>query len=92
MDASWLKLIYLEKNSDEYSVAVRSFGKEGGHPKRYVEMVGLCEFRGFVAIITRISNNTRLTYTRRMLPTQAAQTSYVSLNEYLNIYMDKLMR
>ena len=56
------------KNSDEYSVAFRSFAKEGGHPKRYEEMVGLCEFRGFVAIITTISNNTRLTYTRRMLP------------------------
>ena len=56
------------KNSDEYSVAFRSFAKEGGHPKRYEEMVGLCEFRGFIAIITTISNNTRLTYTRRMLP------------------------
>ena len=56
------------KNSNECSVALRSFAKEGGHPKRYEEMVGLCEFRGFVAIITTISNNTRLTYTRRMLP------------------------
>ena len=45
----------------KYSVAFRSFAKEGGHPKRYKEMVGLCEFRGFVAIITTISNNTRLT-------------------------------
>ena len=49
-------------------MAFRSFAKEGGHPKRYEEMVGLCEFRGFVAIITTISNNTRLTYTRRMCP------------------------
>ena len=56
------------KNSDEYSVAFRSFAKEGGHPKRYEEMVGLCEFWGFVTIVTTISNNTRLTYTRRMLP------------------------
>ena len=56
------------KNSDEYSVAFRSFAKEGGHSKRHEEMVGLCEFRGFVAIITTISNNTRLTYTRRTLP------------------------
>ena len=55
------------KNSDEYSVAFRSFAKEGGHPKRYEEMIGLYEFRGFVAIITTIGNNTRLTYTRRML-------------------------
>ena len=56
------------KNSDEYSVAFRSFAKEGGHPKRYEEMVGLCEFWGFITIVTTISNNTRLTYTRRMLP------------------------
>ena len=56
------------KNRNECSVALRSFAKEGGHPKRYEEMVGLCEFRGFVAIITTISNNTRLTYTRCMLP------------------------
>ena len=56
------------KNSDEYSVAFPGFAKEGGHPKRYEEMVGLCEFWGFVAIITTISNNTRLTYTRRVLP------------------------
>ena len=56
------------KNRNECSVALRSFAKEGGHPKRYEEMVGLCEFRGFVAIITRISNYTRLTYTRRMFP------------------------
>ena len=40
------------KNSDEYSVAFRSFAKKGGHPKRNEEMVGVCEFRGFVAIIT----------------------------------------
>ena len=59
VDASWLKLIYLEKNSDEYSAAFRSFAEEGGHPRRYEEMVGLCEFRGFIAIITTISNNTR---------------------------------
>ena len=45
------------KNSDEYSVAFRSFAKKGGHPKIYEEMVGLCEFRGFVVIITTISNN-----------------------------------
>ena len=56
------------KNNDEYSVAFRSFAKEGGHPKRYEEMVGLCEFRGFVAIITATRNNTWLTYTRCMLP------------------------
>ena len=56
------------KNSDEYSVAFGSFAEEGGHPKRYKEMFGLCEFRGFVAIITTISNNARLTYTRCMLP------------------------
>ena len=56
------------KNSDEYSVAFRSFAKEGGHPKIYEEIVGLCELRGFVAIITTISNNTRLTYTCCVLP------------------------
>ena len=50
------------KNSDEYSVAFRSFTKEGGHPKRCEEMFGLCEFPGFVAIITTISNNTSLTH------------------------------
>ena len=49
-------------------MAFRSFDEEGGYPKRYEEMVDLCEFLGFVAIITTISNNTRLTYTRRMLP------------------------
>ena len=68
VDASRLPLFFFGKNSDEYSVAFRSFAKEGGHPKRYEEMVGLIEFRGFVAIITKISNNTRLTYPRRMLP------------------------
>ena len=31
-------------------------------------MVGFCEFRGFIAIITTISNNTRQTYTWRLLP------------------------
>ena len=50
------------KNSDEYFVAFRSFTKEGGHPKRCGEMFGLCEFPGFVAIITIISNNTSLTH------------------------------
>ena len=68
------------KNSDEYSVAFRSFAKEVGHPKRYEEMVVLCEFRGFVAIIPTISNNTRLTYTRRMLPMKLLWTRLISLN------------
>ena len=62
VDASWSKLIYLEKNSDEYSVTFRSFAKEGGHPERCEEMVGLFEFPGFVAIIRTISNSTRLTH------------------------------
>ena len=30
--------------------------------------------------------------TRELLRAQAAQTQYVSLNEYINIHMDKLLR
>ena len=69
------------KNSDEYSVAFRSFAKEGGHPKRYEEMVGLIEFRGFVAIITKIGNNTRLTYPRRMLPMKNLFSNWKKVEE-----------
>ena len=68
VDCELIEAYLFGKNSDKYSVASRSFAKEGGHPKRYEEIVGLCEFRGFVAIITTISNNTWLTSTRRMLP------------------------
>ena len=50
MDASWLKLISLEKIVMNIPWPFEVSSKEGGHPKRYEEMVGLCEFRGFLAL------------------------------------------
>ena len=69
MDASWLKLTYLQKivMNTPWPLEV-SLKKEDILKDIKIEMFGLCEFRGFVAIITTISNNARLTYTRCMLP------------------------
>ena len=61
------------KNSDEYSVAFRSFAKEGGHPKRYEEMVGLCRFLR----ICYNRNNNQQQYTANV------HTAYVA-NEGIN--------